>query len=467
MLIERLPRLRSGSLAYGVAAGLIFLTAAGCLFSRDVVNFPYLAAFLAAVMLSTVLGRGPAIVAVILAVLLSDFFFIPPIFRFNFDRVTLLTAGYYTSAVVLVLVAARVPVRKGLDQKLKLIVFLLSQSFLPAQTGEKKEPRILGRLDGDIEGEIFGWALDTTEPSVAPTIAVYVEDRLIGEVNAVYYRPDVGSHSFYFDLARCSLPVSGAHVDARLRSGERLANSPLIVNIPATRTARPSEAVLFMHVSKTAGTAFREAMVKNYKQSEVAYLYPDPPGLLSDNLALLPLQQRERFRLVVGHFQYGIQQFLPQPSIYVSIVRDPVARVISEFRYLLRRQPAGDGENASALDLVELLKQRKYSILDNHMVRCFSGVSEKDFPPGSINRQVYELAVHHLRKSFAFVGHQEKSQEAYRALQQRFDWKPDSLELVNAASGPISKEYETARRAIEHFNSWDCLFYSEVQRIFP
>jgi Domain of unknown function (DUF4118)/Sulfotransferase family len=468
MLIERLPRLHSGSLAYCLAAVLILLTAAACLFSRDIVNFPYLAAFLAAVVVCTLLGRGPAIVAVILAVLLSDFFFIPPLFSFNFDRVTLAAAGYYASAVLLVLVAARIPVRKGFDQKIKLILFLLAQSFAPArEPGESKESRILGRLDGDIDGEIFGWALDTTEPSLAPTISVYVEDRLVGEVNAVYYRPDVGSHSFYFDLARCSAPVSGAHVEARLRSGERLPNSPLVINIPAIRTERHPEAVLFMHISKTAGTAFREAMVKNYRQSEVAYLYPDPPGFLSDNLALLPLQQRANFRLVVGHFQYGIEQFLPQPSTYISIVRDPVARVISEFRYLLKKQPAGNGENDSPLHLVDLLEQHRYSILDNHMVRCFSGVSETDFPPGRIDRHVYELAVDHLRTKFAFVGHQERSQEAYSTLQQRFDWKAGSLELVNAASIPISKEYEAARTAIEHFNRWDCLFYSEVRQIFP
>lgn len=467
MLIERLPRLRSGGLSYWLAAGLIFLTAGGCLFSREVVDFPYLAAFLVAVALSTLLGRGPAIVAVILAALLSDYLFIPPIFSFSFDRVTLQAAGYYALAAILILVAARIPIRKGLDQKLKLILFQLSQSSAPTrQTEETMQSSILGRLDGNIEGEIFGWALDTGNPSLAPTIAVYVEDRLVGEVNAVYYRPDVGSHSFYFDLAQYCPPVSGARVDARLRSGERLSNSPLLVNIPAVQNGRHSEAVLFMHISKTAGTAFREAMVKNYKQSEVAYVYPDPPGFLSDNLALLPLQQRAGFRLVVGHFQYGIQQFLPQKSLYVSIVRDPVARVISEFRYLSNGQPRENGAADSPRHLVELLEQRKMITIDNHLVRCFSGISERDFPAGSVNREVYQLAVRHLRSDFVFVGHQEKSQEAYSALQQKFGWKPDSLELVNAASAPVREQYESARTAIEHFNRWDCLLYSEIRELF-
>jgi hypothetical protein len=450
--------------SYGLAAGLILLTAAGCLFSREVADFPYLAAFVVAVALSTLLGRGPAIVAVILAALLSDYLFIPPIFSFSFDRVTLQAAGYYALAVVLILAAARIPIRKGLDQKLKLILFQLWQSSAPAREGGEAAD---SSVDGYIDGEIFGWALDTGKPSLAPTITVYVEDRLIGEVNAVYYRPDVGSHSFYFDLTQYCAPVSGAHVDARLRNGERLSNSPMLVNIPLAPNGGDSEAVLFMHISKTAGTAFREAMVKNYKQSEVAYIYPDPPGFLSDNLALLPLQQRSRFRLVVGHFQYGIQQFLPQKSVYVSIVRDPVARVISEFRYLPSAQPTENAGNDSPQHLVELLEQRKMITIDNHMVRCFSGVSEKDVPAGSIDREVYKLALHHLRSAFAFVGYQEKSQAAYSSLQQKFGWQPDSLERVNAARAPFKEEYESVRAAIERFNHWDCLLYSEIQQLFP
>jgi hypothetical protein len=144
-----------------------------------------------------------------------------------------------------------------------------------------------------------------------------------------------------------------------------------------------------------------------------------------------------------------------------------VARVISEFRYLRKAQPGENAGNDSPHHLVEMLEQHKMITLDNHMVRCFSGVSEKDFPAGSINREVYKLAVHHLRSDFAFIGYQERSQEAYSALQQKFGWKADSLEIVNAASAPIREQYEIARTAIEQFNRWDCLLYSEIRRVFP
>src|SRR5207248_1121262 len=114
------------------------------------------------------------------------------------------------------------------------------------------------------------------------------------------------------------------------------------------------------------------------------------------------------------------------------VVRDPVSRIISEFRYFLAKQPNGfDKAKDSPEHLVGLLERRESVTLDNHMVRCFSGISEKDFPPGHIEREIYGLAVHNLKAAFSFVGHQERSTEAYAALQKRLHWKPRSLEIVN------------------------------------
>ncbi len=468
-MADRFPTLRSGSVRYALPVCAVLVAAVAGFFANNVIKFPCLASFVTAVAVSSFLGRGPGIVALLLATLLSDFFFIPPILSLSLNHVTWSVAAVYSVSSLLVLFAGRFPLRKGLDQKLKLVLFLLLENFIAVrQTEDSERPHLLGRFDGAVEGEIFGWALDTFQPSVGSRIAIYVDNRAVGEVNAIHHRPDVGSHGFYFDLTRCCPATPSASVEARFSGGRPLPNSPRVVNIPAASPIRHSETVLFMHIAKTAGTAFREAVVENYKQSEIAYLYPDPPGLLSDNLALLTLEQRTSLRLVIGHFQYGIHQFFPQQSNYVTIVRDPVARLISQFRYSLQQQRDGDiRKDDSPARLIEVLEQRESVTLDNNMVRGFSGVSEKDFPPGHIDRQVYELAVNNLRTAFSFVGHQEASAEAYAILQRRFHWKPHSLEVVNKSALPPATDYESARTAIEFFNRWDCQLYSEIRQLFP
>jgi hypothetical protein len=156
---------------------------------------------------------------------------------------------------------------------------------------------------------------------------------------------------------------------------------------------------------------------------------------------------------------------LPQKNTYVTIVRDPVRRVISHFRYLMEPQKGLGGASPSLL--AELLERGATVNLDNLMVRCFSGVVKGDVPPGHVNRDVYERAVHNLRTSFKFVGYQECSEQAYRALQAQFGWNGRAaLELVNR--GSLGDElFESTRKTIEHFNRWDCQLYAEIRRLFP
>lgn len=364
--------------------------------------------------------------------------------------------------VLLAYVAAQFLRRTGRDQKIRFLLLPILRRF----SYFRKQP-LLGRLDGCIAGELYGWALNAIELSTAPKITLHVDSRPVAEVLPVQYRPDIGKHCFYFDLSGSCRPNRTVQVDARFSGGRLLPNSPLILTVPARSTNRPSETILFMHIAKTAGTAFREAIAENYRQSEIAYLYPDPPGLLTYKLELLPLEQRRAFRLVIGHFQYGMHDLFTQECQYVTIVREPFARIVSHFRYILEKSEA-PGLTDSADSLVEMLERHATVNLDNLVTRCFSGVDESDVPPGKVDQAVYSLAVEHLGTRFSFVGHQERAGQAYSMLAQRFKWKSRvALESVNRSRLPHNHDYETARKAIEHFNRWDCLLYTEICRLFP
>jgi hypothetical protein len=128
----------------------------------------------------------------------------------------------------------------------------------------------------------------------------------------------------------------------------------------------------------------------------------------------------------------------------------------------------GISRKDSAAALVEALERYTDVNLDNLMVRCFGGVDEKEFPPGSIDADVYARALDHLRNAFSFVGHQERADQAYAALHQRFKWKSrPALGAVNRSRLPTEADYESARPTIEHFNRWDCRLYAEICRLFP
>jgi len=454
-ILDQLQPLRHTKLRLLLALALVVIALASTwtaeLFWRS--SAPLI--FAAAIAVSTILfGFLAGLTTALLSTLTVDFFYIPPVFALNLDRSTLLVALQFTLLSVVVHVVAR-QASAGIRRKAKLGVF--------------------GQLDGVVDGEAYGWALNADDPAAPVNVMLYLNHRPVAEAAAVYYRPDVatnmncsGRHGFYVDLSDYCLTDTDAEVEARFPQNPP-ANAVVHARIPAGITRQSQPTVLFMHIPRTSGTSFREAIVENYKQAEIAYLYPDPPGFLVQDLSCLPFQQRSWFRLVVGHFRYGIHELLPQESTYISVVRHPFARVISHYLYLLKLQPALLTDKGRQLELEEVLERQISADLDNAMVRCFGGIDEKDVLPGMVNHEAYERAVHYLRTAFTFVGYQECASESYAALSERFNWKPNpELNMLNQTPNISSLAHESKiRKAVEYYNRWDYLFYEEVLRVFP
>ncbi|MGI9069766.1 MAG: DUF4118 domain-containing protein [Bryobacteraceae bacterium] len=398
-------------------------------------------------------GISGGIISVVLSTLACDFFFLPPIFSLNFDQATWTLAAKY--AAIAVLSYALFPQRReGAVQP--------ASSVLPGS----------GYVDGVIDGELFGWAIDPDNPAEPARVTAHVNERPVAEALAVYYRSDIaeafncsGSHGFFLNLSEVYEAEMDATVDVRLSNGESLGGAPLFAHLPSRkRSSAPT--LLFMHIPKTAGTALRESILNNYRESEIAYIYPDAPGFPLRNLRDLPLQQRAQLRFVVGHFQYGIHNEIPNDYLYFTIVRDPVARVWSHYHHLVEIKDPCVIRDGKPKTLRQVLEARLTANLDNLMVRCFSGLTEVECPPGSIDGEVYELAKLHLEKAFVYVGQQERLGGAYWFLQSKLGWKRNlPLESINRRS--YSSRKQADEELIRRFNTWDIKLYDQVFKLFP
>jgi hypothetical protein len=401
-------------------------------------------------------GIGGGIFSVVLSTLACDFFFLPPIFAIDFDQTTWSLAAKYGAVAVLSYLMFR--------QKRLGVVFVEK----PGLAGN-------GYLDGIREGELFGWAIDPEHPAEPAKVTAHMNNRPVAEALAVYYRPDVaeqfqcsGRHGFFFDLSQVCEVDTDAIVDVRLSNGKVVDGAPLHTHLPG-RTRSPAPTLLFMHIPKTAGTTLRKTIVKNYKRSEVAYLYPDPPGFPVRNLRDLPLSQRAQFRLVVGHFQYGIHNEVPNESSYFTVVRDPIARVWSHYQFLIDVQDPVIAPNGKIKSLEEVLEDRVTANIDNLMVRCFAGVSERKFPPGSIDGDVYGIAKYNLKNAFVHVGQQHRLGDAYSYLERKLGWNCTfPLETVNRGSYASGEQMDDVKaELIRRFNNWDVKLYQEALELFP
>ena len=235
---------------------------------------------------------------------------------------------------------------------------------------------------------------------------------------------------------------------------------------------RPSlerrDTLLFMHIPKTAGTAFREVVARNYKQSQMLCIYGDPPGFPSTYLGDIPLQQRARLQLVFGHFGYGIHCHMPQPCHYAALIREPGKRVWSHYLHLLREaHPAvflqGQSQDMPFQDIQDVLEQQASVHLDNLYVRTFCGLEEASLKPGAVNEEVYALARHNMQSSNLFVRKQDDLVGAYNSFAALFNWIP-GLPCRSLNCAPASSQLPTDRqqRAIQNWNRWDYRLYTDM-----
>jgi len=101
---------------------------------------------------------------------------------------------------------------------------------------------------------------------------------------------------------------------------------------------------IFLHIGKTAGWTLRQILYRNVPRRQVMRVRPPmqrPRGFLNDEplrtFAALPEAERARPRLLVSHMIFGIHEFVPGESTYFTMLREPVARALSQYRHVLRR----------------------------------------------------------------------------------------------------------------------------------
>ncbi len=98
--------------------------------------------------------------------------------------------------------------------------------------------------------------------------------------------------------------------------------------------SRNREAVIFLHVPKTAGTTLNRLIEWEYKLPEMYSVDPVLFAWSAAHLRNLPESRLRRTRMFKGHMLFGLHEVLPQSSTYITVLRDPIERVLSAFFFM-------------------------------------------------------------------------------------------------------------------------------------
>ena len=86
--------------------------------------------------------------------------------------------------------------------------------------------------------------------------------------------------------------------------------------------------LVFLHIPKAAGTSLREVIARQYPRN--VQLTTERPIVLSE-------EQRRSVRVLIGHVAYDACAQVAAPVDVITMLRDPVQRIISLYYYIRRR----------------------------------------------------------------------------------------------------------------------------------
>ena len=247
---------------------------------------------------------------------------------------------------------------------------------------------------------------------------------------------------------------------------------------PAAATS--DHLLLFLHVAKTGGMTLADIFARNFAteeflQIDMAETNASALGIWSDRtieqaLGRLQAPELAKLRVVWGHYRHGVQARLPKPCAVVTLLRDPVDRIISAYYY--------SNEVVRSLEILEKYHDRKYYHigLDNSMSRIISGrpaldpiAAEPDATTenfAAVTEADFEAAASNL-DGYLVAGTTERFDETLLVLRSDLRWSLSDLvyRRVNVtASRPAEADIsDVLREKILNWNRYDALLFDRAR----
>ncbi|KAM9980730.1 hypothetical protein ACTFIY_003054 [Dictyostelium cf. discoideum] len=225
-------------------------------------------------------------------------------------------------------------------------------------------------------------------------------------------------------------------------------------------TSKPllSKPYLFLHIAKSGGSSMYFHFNRFFGSGVLQqWAHPNPNDYL---------KVKQANNVVIGHFDYGIHYVLNEETQkscnYLTILRDPVERVISHYFYHLfdKGDPEHSGTKNKTLEDWIISSVRG----NNEMTRVLSGITkEEEFKPSN---ETFLMALYHLR-SMKFVGITERFTETLALL--KFYTGFDNPLLNNKKNVGKPGRTPVSHQVIEKIkerNWMDILLYEEASKMF-
>ncbi len=227
-------------------------------------------------------------------------------------------------------------------------------------------------------------------------------------------------------------------------------------------TGLESQTLIFLHIPKTAGVSVSKILETHYQPDEIYHIRHDNRSAHAPEFSLhngtvndfkaLSISARSQFRCLLGHVNFGIHEYIPGPSTYFTLIRNPTDRLISQHRQYNRAariDPNGVHRHQSFGEFWDTYQKS----MSNYQIRF---LCDKDIPKIPSNEKLRQ-AKQNLTDYFCVCGTTEQFDESLLLLSRHMGW-PSTLYGKHNVSVRELEDSEISSellKEIEHSNIYD------------
>lgn len=236
----------------------------------------------------------------------------------------------------------------------------------------------------------------------------------------------------------------------------------------AAQRGESFDTLIFLHIPKTAGSTFHSVLNARYPRDAIQNVFGSrytEPAI--EAFMARPRETHAHIRLLKGHMPFGLHRNLPGRSAYITFLRDPVDRVMSQYYYVRRNphNPLHERVVGGNMSIAEFVSSGIAPGMNNGQCRFLHGdIDEYAFdecPPAMLDAVRANIDAH-----FLCVGVMERFDESLLLMSQRVGWASPPHYIrknVSKTRTSIRSLDDDDREVIESFNQLDLQLYAAAR----
>jgi len=239
---------------------------------------------------------------------------------------------------------------------------------------------------------------------------------------------------------------------------------------PSPHTSRPasspsSDTVIFIHLYKTGGTTLNRIIEWEYKMSKICSVEPTWWQWSYQRITRWSPGRLGKMEVFKGHMPFGLHRLIPRPAKYITVLREPVERAISDYYFARRFKPHRHHRAALQLSLEEFFLQKHEH---NLQARILAGPNSHELFPSVCDAATLAAAKDNLARQFLVVGLTERFDETLALLKVRLGWRVRRYRSFRVADNRVAQHQVAAKTMalIRERERFDIALYDYASSLF-